>query len=71
MLKAWSEKTFNSIMVNNFFYWCVSILEFIGEITGMGYELANIAIFVIIQPGLILIFYILWRKEKRTNKLKN
>ena len=52
-------------MINNFFYWCVSVLEFIGEFTGLGYELANIAIFVIIQPGLILIFYILWQKEKR------
>ena len=55
-------------MVNSFFNWCVSALEFIGEITGMGYELANIVIFVIIQPSLILLFYILWQKEKRKNK---
>ena len=55
-------------MINDFFNWCVFILEVIGEFTGMGYELANIVIFVIIQPGLILLFYILWRKEKRKNK---
>tara|TARA_B100000900_G_C19930360_1_gene453326 strand:+ start:254 stop:433 length:180 start_codon:yes stop_codon:yes gene_type:complete len=55
-------------MVNNFFNWCVSVLEFIGQITGMGYELANIVIFVIIQPVLILLFFILWQKEKRNNK---
>ena len=55
-------------MVNSFFNWCVFTLEFIGEITGMGYELANIVIFVIIQPSLILLFYILWKKEKRKNK---
>ena len=55
-------------MVNNFFNWCVSVLEIIGQITGMGYELANIVIFVIIQPSLILLFYILWQKEKRRNK---
>ena len=55
-------------MVNNFFNWCVSVLEFIGQITGMGYELANIVIFVIIQPVLILLFFILWQKEKRKNK---
>ena len=55
-------------MINNFFNWCVFILEVIGEFTGMGYELANIVMFVIIQPGLILLFYILWRKEKRKNK---
>ena len=58
-------------MVNNFFNWCVYILEVIGDITGMGYELANIVIFVIIQPLLILFFFILWRKEINKNKIKN
>ena len=55
-------------MINNFFNWCVYILEVIGDITGMGYELANILIFVIIQPLLILFFFILWRKEINKNK---
>lgn len=58
-------------MINNFFNWCVYILEVIGDITGMGYELANILIFVIIQPLLILFFFILWRKEINKNKIKN
>ena len=56
-------------MINNFFNWCVYILEVIGDITGMGYELANIVIFVILQPLLILIFFILWRKEINKNKI--
>jgi hypothetical protein len=43
-------------------------LEVIGEFTGMGYELANIVIFVIVQPALILLFYTLWKKEKNKNK---
>ena len=51
-------------MINNLFDWCVSVLLFIGDTTGMGYELANIVIFVILQPALILLFYILWRLEK-------
>tara|TARA_R100000781_G_scaffold108348_1_gene72860 strand:- start:439 stop:612 length:174 start_codon:yes stop_codon:yes gene_type:complete len=51
-------------MINNFFDWCVSVLLFIGNTTGIGYELANIVIFVILQPALILLFYILWRLEK-------
>jgi uncharacterized membrane protein len=55
-------------MINNFFNWCVYVLEVIGEVTGMGYELANIVIFVILQPLLIILFYILWRREKRKNK---
>ena len=52
-------------MIDQFFLWCVWVLEVIGEVTGMGYELANIDIFVILQPGLILLFFILWRFEKK------
>jgi len=51
-------------VINNLFDWCVSVLIFIGNTTGMGYELANIVIFIILQPTLILLFYILWRLEK-------
>ena len=59
----------NITMINNFFNWCVYVLEVIGNVTGMGYELANIVIFVFIQPLLILIFFILWRREVKKNKL--
>ena len=52
-------------MIDQFFLWCVWVLEVIGEVAGMGYELANIVIFVILQPGLILLFFILWRFEKK------
>jgi len=55
-------------MINQFFNWCVYVLELIGNVTGMGYELANIVIFVILQPSLILLFFILWRKEVRKNR---
>jgi len=55
-------------LINDFFNWCVWVLEVIGNITGMGYELANIVIFVFLQPGLILLFFILWRIEKNKNK---
>ena len=54
-------------MIDQFFLWCVSVLEVIGEVTGMGYELANILIFVILQPGLILLFFILWSRQKKIN----
>lgn len=54
-------------MTNDFFNWCVYILEMIGDFTGMGYELANIVIFVIIQPLVIMLFYILWRRERNKN----
>jgi len=45
-------------MINDFFNWCVYVLEVIGNVTGMGYELANIVIFVfplnlLIKTGLV------------------
>ena len=52
-------------LVHIFFNWCVEILIKIGEVTGMGYELTNIVIFVIIQPALILLFFCLWVYAKR------
>jgi hypothetical protein len=58
-------------LISDFFNWCVLVLEIIGDFTGMGYELANIVIFVIIQPGLILLFYLLWKKERKKNKKDN
>ena len=52
-------------MIDEFFLFCVFVLEVIGEVIGMGYELTNIVIFVILQPTLILLFFILWRFEKK------
>ena len=57
-------------MVNDFFNLCVVILEIIGNFTGLGYEAANLLIFVIIQPSLIIIFYLLWKYEKKRNRFK-
>jgi len=57
-------------MINKFFNWCVLVLEIIGDLTGLGYEEANILIFVIIQPSLIIIFYLLWIYEKKRNKFR-
>jgi len=54
-------------MISDFFYWCVHALEIIGNVTGMGYELSNIVIFVVLQPALILLFFILWRVEVKKN----
>ena len=61
------------IFVRDVFNYCVAILQFIGGTPGeygFGYNLANLIIFVVLQPGLILLFFILWRLEKK-NKNKN
>jgi hypothetical protein len=54
--------------IDQLFWFCVEVLRLIGDITGMGYNLANILIFVIVQPGLILLFFCLWRYEKRKKR---
>jgi len=57
-------------LTHKFFNWCVDLLIEIGEITGMGYELANIVIFAFIQPSLILFFFYLWIYARRKNVTK-
>ena len=61
-------------IITDFFMLCVYILQVIGGAPGeygFGYYLANIIIFMILQPALILLFFILWRIEKRKNKKSN
>ena len=48
---------------------CVIVLVDLAELLGLSYEALNIIIFIIIQPALIVFFFILWRVEKRKNKL--
>ena len=58
-------------ITTDFFMLCVYILQVIGGTPGeygFGYYLAHIIIFVILQPALILLFFILWRKEKKKNQ---
>lgn len=55
------------VLIDDIFNYCVYVLVVIGDITGMGYNLANIVIFVFLQPGLILLFMFLWIMEKRKN----
>ncbi len=59
------------VCVDKFFNWCVKVLEIIGDYTGWGYELANIIIFVLLQPGLILLFFCLWIRAKIQNGRNN
>ena len=48
---------------------CVIVLVDLANLIGISYEAINIIIFVFLQPGLILLFFILWRKERRKNKV--
>lgn len=58
-------------LITDLFMYCVYILQVIGGAPGeygYGYYLANILIFVMLEPALILLFYVLWRRER--SKLK-
>ena len=57
-------------LVDFIFKVCVFILVDLVNFFGISYELINIIIFVILQPALILLFFILWRKEKKNNRSK-
>ena len=60
-------------IITDLFMLCVYILQVIGGTPGeygFGYYLANIIIFVVLQPALILLSFFLWRKEKRKNSNK-
>ena len=47
---------------------CVIVLVDIAQFLGITYEALNIILFVIIQPALISIFFVLWQLERRKNK---
>ena len=47
-----------SEIITIIFQVCCGVIYLIGEVTGMGYELANLVIFVILHPLVTLIFFI-------------
>ena len=58
-------------IIKEIFMFCVYVLQVIGGKPGEfghGYYLANLIIFVLIQPAFIVLFFTLWRIEKKTNK---
>ena len=57
-----------SELIDFIFKICVILLVDLAELLGLSYEALNIIIFIIFQPALIVLFFILWRIEKRKNK---
>ena len=48
---------------------CVELMKYFSLISGLSYKEINVLVFLVIQPLLILVFFILWRKE-RSNGIK-
>ena len=55
-------------MIDKFFWVCVDLLRYAEDVTGYSYELINVAIFVVLQPLLIVIFALLWISSQWQNK---
>ena len=51
--------------ISTIFGFWIWILQVIGDFTGMGYELANVLIFVIVHPALTIALFVLWRRSQR------
>ena len=54
--------------VDQIFWKCVQFIEYFGYVTGLGYELSNILLFIVIQPLLTITFLFVWVREKKKNK---
>ena len=52
-------------LIDFIFTICVIILVDLANFVGLSYEAINIIIFIFLQPGLILLFFILWRRERK------
>ena len=57
-----------SEFLTQLYNWGYNALQILGGNTELGYMLVNFLIFVFIQPGLIILFFLLWRKERNKNK---
>ena len=60
--------------ITDLFMRCVYILQVIGGSPGefgYGYYVANVLVFVVLQPSLILLFFILWRRERRLRRRRS
>ena len=60
--------------ITDLFMRCVYIIQVIGGSPGefgYGYYVANILVFVVLQPSLILLFFMLWRRERRLRRRRS
>ena len=51
-------------MIEILFSICVELMKLLSSISGLSYKEINVLVFLVIQPLLVLLFFMLWRKEK-------
>ena len=68
LTQLWQTLVGDGGLVDLIFKVCVFILVDLANLFGISYELINIIIFIILQPALILLFFVLWIKERKKNR---
>ena len=59
-------------LFSSIFSECVELMRLMATLTGLSYKEMNTIIFLILQPLLVLIFFLLWQREKtKGNQRKN
>ena len=54
--------------INKLFDYCVDLMYYIGDITGLSYEAINILLFIVVQPVtiIVMLLYIIHLRKKIT-----
>ena len=58
-------------LINEYYDLWVYFLQWLGGSPGVftrGYQVANIVVFVFLQPGMALLFFLLWRRARKSNR---
>lgn len=59
-------------LISSIFSECVELMRLMATLTGFSYKEINTIIFLILQPLLVLVFFLLWQREKtKSNQRKN
>ena len=54
--------------IESFFVWCVELMRLLATISGMTYKEINVYVFLVLQPALIILFFVVWRIEVARGK---
>ena len=52
-------------LISDLFQLCVNVMHLLADLTNTTYKEINAIVFLIVQPSLVLIFFLLWRHEKK------
>ena len=55
-------------LISYLFQLCVDAMYLLADLTNTTYKEINAIVFLILQPGLVTLFFLLWRYEKKKNR---